>query len=88
MHSSKFIITGVVQGVGFRYHTKIKACSLGLTGFAKNLPDRSVEVVVTGQEEDIIALEAWLKKGPVMAKVASISKESIDEVMSEGFEIL
>lgn len=88
MHSSKFIITGVVQGVGFRYHTKIKAGSLGLTGFAKNLPDRSVEVVVTGQEEDIIALEAWLKKGPVMAKVASISKESIDEVMSDGFEIL
>ncbi|AOT08547.1 acylphosphatase [Pseudoalteromonas luteoviolacea] len=87
MNAYKFIVTGVVQGVGFRYHTKIKACSLGLTGFAKNLPDRSVEVVAIGQEKDILSLEAWLKKGPVMARVESVSKESADEALVNGFEI-
>ncbi|MBQ4835926.1 MULTISPECIES: acylphosphatase [Pseudoalteromonas] len=87
MHSSRFIVTGVVQGVGFRYHTKIKASALGLVGYAKNLPDRSVEVIATGHIEKISELASWLEKGPTMAKVDSVKREDIDVEMSENFEI-
>ncbi|MDK1286679.1 acylphosphatase [Pseudoalteromonas umbrosa] len=87
MCSVKFIITGTVQGVGFRYHTKITAQALGLAGFAKNLPDRSVEVIVTGKPEKIAELECWLQKGPAMAKVSSVTREKVDYLVGDDFEI-
>ncbi|MCF6440839.1 acylphosphatase [Pseudoalteromonas luteoviolacea] len=87
MYCVKFIVTGTVQGVGFRYHTKITAHALGLAGFAKNLPDRSVEVVVTGNPDKIAELELWLQKGPVMAKVSSVTREQVDYLLCDGFEI-
>ena len=45
-----FLITGYVQGVGFRYRAKIAAEYLGLTGYVCNLPDGSVEMEVQGEE--------------------------------------
>ncbi|CAH2563768.1 acylphosphatase [Vibrio cholerae] len=42
---SKFIVSGHVQGVGFRYHTSHQGLKLGLTGYAKNLNNGDVEVV-------------------------------------------
>lgn len=44
-------VKGVVQGVGFRFHTAHEGLKLGLTGYAKNLSDGSVEVIACGHEE-------------------------------------
>ena len=46
----KFTVSGLVQGVGFRYHTSYQGMRLGLTGYAKNLNNGDVEVVVCGEE--------------------------------------
>ena len=65
-------IYGRVQGVGFRYTTQYEAKKLGLTGYAKNLDDGSVEVVACGDEGQVEKLIQWLKSGgPRSARVAS-----------------
>ena len=66
------IVTGLVQGVFFRMFAKRTARSLGLKGYTKNLPDKTVEVVVEGEEKNIKVILDWLKKGPSAAKVVDI----------------
>ena len=63
-------VYGRVQGVGFRYTTQYEAKRLGLTGYAKNLDDGSVEVVACGEEGQVEKLMQWLKSGgPRSARV-------------------
>ena len=52
-------VYGRVQGVGFRYTTQYEAKKLGLTGYAKNLDDGSVEVVACGEEGAARVLRVW-----------------------------
>lgn len=70
------IITGKVQGVGFRNFTQLNARQLGINGYAKNLPNGTVEVVAEGDKARLDALVALLKKGPRYARVDSLE---IDE---------
>ena len=58
-------VFGNVQGVGFRPTLRRQALSLGLTGYARNLPDGSVEVVVEGCREDAMAFIEWIRTSPV-----------------------
>lgn len=69
MKQFRAIISGNVQGVFFRANTQEKAQFLGLTGYARNLPNGRVEVMAQGEEENLKTLEAWLQKGPPPAKV-------------------
>lgn len=66
------IIHGSVQMVGFRFSTRRKASSLELTGFIRNLPDGTVEVVVEGEKERLEELLQFCRKGPVFARVDKI----------------
>jgi len=66
------IVHGVVQGVFFRSTTAEKGLSLGLTGWAKNLPDGTVEIISEGEKEKLERLVEWSKKGPPSAVVTSI----------------
>lgn len=69
-------VHGMVQGVGFRYSTQHEAQRLGLTGYARNLDDGSVEVLACGEADNVEQLIAWLKAGgPRSARV--------DQVLSE-----
>lgn len=83
-------VHGRVQGVGFRYSTQHEAQRLGLTGYAKNLDDGSVEVVACGEAELVEKLLKWLKDGgPRSARVDRVLSEphrSGDEL--KGFSIL
>jgi len=65
-------VTGIVQGVGFRYATVFEARRLGVNGYVRNLPDGSVETVGEGRDRDVAALLAWLEKGPPGAVVRRI----------------
>lgn len=76
--SRRFLITGRVQGVFFRTSARDVAVRLCLTGYAKNLPDGSVEVVACGQSDDIDKLAAWLREGPRMASVTSVVDEAVE----------
>ena len=69
-------IHGLVQGVGFRYSTQREALGLGLTGYAHNRDDGSVEVVACGESESVEKLLAWLKAGgPRSARVDKVLSE-------------
>lgn len=65
-------VSGIVQGVFFRYSTSIKAKQLGLTGWVRNLRDGRVEMVCEGKDDAIKEMIAWSKKGPPGAFVEKI----------------
>lgn len=65
-------VSGQVQGVFFRDHTRRWASSLGLAGWVKNLWDGRVEVLAEGEKESLDDLIARLKKGPPLARVADV----------------
>lgn len=82
------VVTGRVQGVWFRAHTRDKARELGVTGFARNLPDGSVEIVAQGDQAQLAALMDWARLGPPMAAVANVEvTEAPADSDYETFEI-
>ena len=76
-------ITGDVQAVGFRYTAIEVARDLGLTGWVKNNPDDSVQIVAEGEKESLENLITWTKQGPSVARVERI--ETIWEKASGEF---
>lgn len=86
--SLHIIVKGRVQGVYFRAYTQKQAVKLNVNGFVRNLDDGSVEIVATGQTEDLEKLVAWCHKGPVLAKVNEVivNPQQTHEHF-EGFEI-
>lgn len=66
------LISGRVQGVGYRYSTREKAMALGLAGWVRNLPDGRVEAVVEGDRTQVIRLVEWLQSGPSAARVDAV----------------
>lgn len=67
-----FRIEGRVQGVWFRESTRREAEPLGITGYARNLPDGTVEVLACGEPERLDRLARWLQQGPPMARVSRV----------------
>ncbi len=84
---AEFNISGLVQGVGFRYFVYRHAIELNLKGYAKNLFDGSVEVVVEGEFDNILLLAELLKRGPSHAQVHSC-KVSYGEPRNKFTEFL
>ena len=66
------IVTGRVQGVGFRFFVERVADALALTGFVRNLPSGAVEVVAEGGKDQLAALVEALNKGPSAADVDNV----------------
>ncbi|MGH7591893.1 MAG: acylphosphatase [Gemmatimonadales bacterium] len=74
MAAFQFRIRGTVQGVGFRWFVARHATALGLVGYARNLPDGSVEVVAAGERAAIDRLVVELARGPEFARVDAVEK--------------
>ena len=72
MARQRYIVTGKVQGVGFRYWTHHTASSLGLQGWVRNLSDGSVELVVDGDLATLRQFEQELWQGPVNSSVTDV----------------
>jgi acylphosphatase len=83
----RYRITGRVQGVGYRYFALLEAQTLGVAGFARNLPDGSVEVVAEGRAEAVRAFEERLREGPAFARVVGVDKETLTARGDQGFHI-
>ncbi|MGH8700683.1 MAG: acylphosphatase, partial [Burkholderiales bacterium] len=70
--TKQLLITGRVQGVGFRFYMQRKARELGLTGWVRNCRNGSVEAVIQGAPEALETMIAWARRGPPSAVVAAV----------------
>jgi len=84
----RFLVTGRVQGVGFRWFVVDAAEGLNVAGWTRNLPDGSVEVVAQGERETLDALRNVLAEGPRSARVQNVTWEqaAIDPAL-KGFRV-
>ena len=80
------LISGRVQGVGFRYAMAEEAERLGATGWVRNRRDGTVEAVVDGTEDAVAALIAWARRGPPAARVTGVRISEAQESF-ERFEM-
>lgn len=65
-------ISGRVQGVAFRYHTRNEAVRLGVNGWVRNMSDGRVEACICGDDDAVESMQQWLHHGPAIARVDHI----------------
>lgn len=87
LHGRRYHISGRVQGVGFRYFAERAAGETGVTGWARNLADGSVEVHANGSPAQLSDFEARLRKGPPRADVRGFESRESEVIYSAGFTI-
>jgi acylphosphatase len=83
-----FTIRGRVHGVGFRFSCMETAYRYGITGIVKNQDDGSVYIEAEGEEGDLEIFRKWCSKGPLWAKVLSVSEEEGDVTGYSSFDIV
>ena len=86
--SRRYVISGRVQGVGFRYFTEDAAVREGVYGWVRNTPDGRVEIEAEGEAEAVQRFELRIGHGPAGARVDAV--DAIDTVPSHrnaGFQI-
>jgi acylphosphatase len=84
----RFLISGHVQGVGFRYFAEARATVEGVHGWVRNLPDGRVETLVEGELESVNRVEAALRRGPSGARIDNVIVEWVDPTgRATGFSI-
>ena len=86
----RMVITGRVQGVGFRASCARKARSLALVGSVRNLGDGSVEVVAEGDSKAVEEMTRWCQSGPQYAQVLNVqcsteTPEGVESFRIKGF---
>jgi acylphosphatase len=84
----RYLVSGRVQGVGFRWFVEREAAQLGITGWVRNRDNGSVEVMATGTREQLNALHGRLREGPRAARVdeVAVSPAPFLEAKSFGIE--
>ena len=88
MLSKTIHVKGKVQGVYFRASAKQQALLLGLHGNVRNCADGSVQLNVSGTEEDVAKMINWCKHGPALARVKEVEVEEGPQGVQEDFTIL
>lgn len=85
----RLTVEGRVQGVWFRESARKEAARLGVTGWVRNKPDGTVEVVVEGPEDRVRRLAAWCHHGPTSARVTKVH-ENPESYQGEftGFDVV
>jgi acylphosphatase len=80
-------IRGRVQGVGFRYEARMRASSLGISGWIRNAPDGSVEAVLEGDDDRVDSMVGWLRRGPRGARVDDVAVENEEPAGETAFAV-
>jgi acylphosphatase len=85
----RYFVSGIVQGVGFRYFAVRAAERLQVSGYTKNLPDGRVEVYAIGTPDQLAKLRSALERGPWGASVSEVKEETaaIEPQYEHGFGI-
>ena len=81
------IVSGLVQGVGFRYSLAGRAEARGVAGWVRNRPDGSVEAVLEGADDEVEALVEWCRLGPRGARVDRVEADDEQPSGLRGFTI-
>lgn len=87
MVAYRYVVQGRVQGVGYRYFVLREAEALGVTGFARNRADGTVEVVAEASAEVLRDFERRLREGPSFASVEALEKIEVAPRGDSGFHI-
>ncbi len=87
MTARRWLVSGRVQGVGFRNYVQKHALRIGLTGFAKNLADGGVEVHALGEKAQLDTLSGYVRRGPMLAEVRTVEELAAEPVSYDGFHI-
>jgi acylphosphatase len=85
--AKRAVVSGMVQGVAFRWSTKTRARELGVAGWVRNLPDGSVEVWAEGPAIAVEDLLRWLERGPPAARVEGVEVSDATPTGAERFEV-
>ncbi len=80
------IVSGKVQGVFYRAMTQQKALGLGVTGWARNRPDGTVEVLACGDDSAVRALAVWLWQGSPQSSVVAVTAKEVAHQSFSYFE--
>lgn len=80
-------MTGLVQGVGFRWSTQTLADKYGLSGWVRNRSDGAVEAELEGTPQAVDSMLAWLRKGPPSASVSHVEVVELPPTGGTGFEV-
>ncbi len=81
MIARRAVVSGRVQGVGFRFFARRAAESAGVAGWARNLPDGRVETTVEGEESAVEQYLEKIRRGPIGGRVDEVE---VDEITPEG----
>lgn len=82
------LVSGDVQGVGFRWSCRQQAAGEGVAGFVRNTPDGRVEAAFEGDPEAVERMLAWCRTGPGWATVDRVEVEDEEPTGQKGFQIL
>ena len=84
----RYVISGRVQGVGFRFFTEAAAAREGVHGWVRNLPDGRVEIAAEGDAESVERFERQIQHGPPGARVSHVQRdEELPEGRQSGFSV-
>jgi acylphosphatase len=81
------VVSGRVQGIGFRYSCEDVAHNNGISGWVRNLPDGRVEAEFEGQDADVEAMVSWCRQGPPMAWIESVEVSTLATTGEAGFRV-
>ncbi len=87
LETRRYVVTGRVQGVGFRWFVEREAAQLEMKGWVRNREDGSVEVMATGTPEQQRSLRAKLRQGPRAARVDMVQESSAPYLEAHSFRI-
>lgn len=87
LRARRYLISGRVQGVGFRWFAARAASETGVTGWAKNRADGSVEVHANGSSIQLSNFEARLRQGPARADIRGFDARDAEVSASADFSI-
>ena len=86
--AKRFLVSGRVQGVGFRYFVQDHAAVEGVHGYVRNLPDGRVEALIEGDDESVLRVERALRRGPASARVDDVAVETaVPSGRATGFSV-
>ena len=88
MKRVRVVVSGDVQGVGYRYTMRMVAREVGVTGWVRNRRDGSVEAEVEGSDAQVDEVLAWMAEGPPGAQVDNAQVTDAEPQADRGFEVL
>lgn len=87
LETRRYVVSGRVQGVGFRWFVEREAAQIGITGWVRNREDGNVEVMATGTRDQHGTLRRKLQEGPRAARVDQVNESVAPLLEAKSFHI-